>query len=104
MRIHDIVIKTSSYFRQTTHEEEEEAKSYSIERWISRGIYNIDLKKHINPFSYMYSGAFLNMLSRIQCMRRKQIKREQYERKMLNELKMAMPSLQNKDLTGINEF
>lgn len=77
LRIHDIVMKTTTYFRQTTREEEEESRSYSLERWLKRGLWTIDLAKKDNPFSYIYAGTYLNMVNRITSMRRKQMKLEQ---------------------------
>ena len=76
MNIHDIVIRTQGFFANTSEEEREEAKSYSLERWLVSGIYKIDLKTHDNPFSYIYAGVYLNMLNRIMRMRKREADRE----------------------------
>ena len=76
MRIHDIVIKTNSYFRTTTKDEEDEGRSYSLERWLKRGLWLIDLSKRDNPFSYIYAGTYLNIINKISNMRKKQIQRD----------------------------
>lgn len=104
MRIHDIVIKTSSYFTQTTREEEEEGRSYSLERWLKRGLWLIDLSKRDNPFSYLFAGTYLNIVNKIMTMRKKQIQRERLQKMLMDQLLEQMPSLQAKDLTTVNEF
>lgn len=73
LRIHDIVVKTTSFFKQTTKEEEEEGRSYSLERWLKCGLWTIDLSKRDNPFSYIYAGTYLNIVNKIMTMRKKQI-------------------------------
>lgn len=66
MRIHDIVLKMTEKFRSEDPSVMEEAKSYSIYRWLKKGLWSIDLKKYSSPFSYIYSGSFLNMLHSVQ--------------------------------------
>lgn len=104
MRIHDIVIKTSSYFTQTTREEEEEGRSYSLERWLKRGLWLIDLSKRDNPFSYLFAGTYLNIVNKIMNMRKKQIQREKLQKTLMDQLLEQMPSLQAKDLTTLNDL
>lgn len=104
MRIHDIVIKTSSFFTQTTREEEEEGRSYSIERWLKRGLWLIDLSKRDNPFSYLFAGTYLNIVNKITNMRKKQVQKDQLQKMLMKQLLEQMPSLQAKDLTSINDF
>lgn len=104
MRIHDIVVKTSSYFRQTTREEEEEGRSYSLERWMKCGLWTIDLQKRDNPFSYLFAGTYLNIVNKITNMRKKQIQREHLQKMLMDQLLEQMPSLQAKDLTTLNDL
>lgn len=104
MRVHDIVIKTSSYFTQTTREEEEEGRSYSLERWLKRGLWLIDLSKRDNPFSYLFAGTYLNIVNKIMTMRKKQIQRERLQKMLMDQLLEQMPSLQAKDLTTLNDL
>ena len=104
MRIHDIVIKTSSYFTQTIREEEEEGRSYSLERWLKRGLWLIDLSKRDNPFSYLFAGTYLNIVNKIMTMRKKQIQRERLQKMLMDQLLEQMPSLQAKDLTTLNDL
>lgn len=44
LNIHDIVLKTQSFFLSASVEEKEEARSYSLERWLTSGIYKINLE------------------------------------------------------------
>lgn len=104
MRIHDIVVRTSSYFRQTTREEEEEGRSYSLERWLKCGLWTIDLQKRDNPFSYLFAGTYLNIVNRIMNMRKKQIQKEKLQKMLMEQLAQQMPSLQVKDLTSLNDL
>ena len=104
MRIHDIVIKTNSYFRTTTKDEEDEGRSYSLERWLKRGLWLIDLSKRDNPFSYIYAGTYLNIINKISNMRKKQIQRDQLQKALAKQLLEQMPSLQAKDLTSLNDL
>lgn len=57
LRMHNIVLAHSAFFKQTSADEEEEAKSWSIQRWLSVGLWKIDLKAHPNPYSYLYRGS-----------------------------------------------
>lgn len=95
-------MKTQGFFIQTSEEEREEAKSYSIARWVTSGIYRIDLKKHENPFSYIYAGCYLNMLNRILRMRKHEQDRAEYAKKVMDEFKSQFPelSMNQFDITG----
>ncbi len=46
MRIHDIVVKMTEKFRSEDPHIIEEAKSYSIYRWLKKGLWTIDLEKY----------------------------------------------------------
>lgn len=78
LRIHDIVVKKATFFRQTTIEEEEEAKSWSLTRWIERGLFKINLKAYPNPYSYLYRGSQLNMTNYIMRERKRAQKLHNY--------------------------
>ena len=93
MNIHDIVIRTQSFFANTSEEEREEAKSYSLERWLTSGIYKIDLESHDNPFSYIYAGCSMNMLNRIMRMRKREADKAAYAKKALEEFRSQFPQM-----------
>lgn len=103
VRVHEIVRKMCGYFRHCTQEEIEEATSWSIERWLTRGVRQVDLARYDNPFSYFFRGSKMNMMNRIQQMRKKQRRRERYEQAVRDEMLLQFPSLQNKDLEAYNE-
>lgn len=93
MNIHDIVLKTQSFFLSASADEKDEAKSYSLERWLTSGIYKIDLVTHENPFSYIYAGVYLNMMNRIQRMRKAESDKEKYSKKVLDEFRSQFPEM-----------
>lgn len=99
MKIHDIVLRTQSFFVQSTIEEREEAKSYSIARWIERGIQRIDLESHHNPFSYIYAGCYLNMMNRILRMRKKEAEKTLYIKKMVKQARAEFPMMDEVEMT-----
>lgn len=85
MRMHDIVIHKASFFRTTTEDEEEDAKSWSIQRWLQHGIWKIDLECHPNPYSYLYRGSELNMMNYIIRERKRREKLEKYQSEVYGE-------------------
>lgn len=85
LNIHDIVLKTQSFFLSASVEEKEEARSYSLERWLTSGIYKINLETHYNPFSYIYAGVYLNMLNRIMRLRKSEADKAEYSDKLKEE-------------------
>ena len=103
MRMHDIVICKAAFFRQTTVEEEEEAKSWSLQRWIQIGLFKIDLKQHPNPYSYLYRGSQLNMMNWILRERKRQAKNRIYQREYMRELEGEFAGMQNTDPTWNND-
>lgn len=70
VRIHDIVVKTTPKFRTEDPQLIEEARSYSMYRWIKNGVRTVDLSKHQSPFSYLYSGTYINILHSLQAQKR----------------------------------
>lgn len=103
MRMHNIVLAHASFFKHTSEEEEEEAKSWSIQRWLSVGLWKIDLKTHPNPYSYLYRGSQLNMMNWI-LRERKRIQRlQEYQKEQYGEFEGEYPALQNTDPTYGND-
>lgn len=93
LNIHDIVLKTQSFFLSASVEEKEEARSYSLERWLTSGIYKINLEAHYNPFSYIYAGVYLNMLNRIMRLRKSEEDKAKYTEKVLEEFRSQFPEM-----------
>lgn len=60
MTIHDKVLNFPK-FRKYIPEDKQEMKSYSIYRFLKRGLFTIDAAK--NPFSYITSGAVMNYMN-----------------------------------------
>ena len=103
LRIHDIVVKKATFFKQTTIEEEEEAKSWSLTRWIQRGLFKINLKAYPNPYSYLYRGSQLNMTNYIMRERKRAKKLLTYQMEIYNDFVDSHPSLQLTDKTQRND-
>lgn len=102
-RIHDAVIAKQKRLNSFTEEQLIEARSWSLWRWLECGIRKIDLSKFQNPFSYIYTGAYLNMLNRCLRIKKQEERRQQYVTQVMQEVKAQFPGLQNSDVEGINE-
>lgn len=100
LRIHDIVVKTTPRFRSEDPDMIEEARSYSMYRWIKNGIRTVDLRKR-SPFSYLYSGTYINILHSLLAQKRDRDRRQEYARRLTEQLQQELPSLQAKDLTSL---
>lgn len=101
VRIHDIVKKQISFFRKCRSDELEEAISWSCERWLTKGIAKIDLSKFDNPFAYFYRGSMLNMMNRVQQLRRKELRHIEYQNMLKEMLVETLPGMQNPDLSHL---
>ena len=64
-----------------------------MERWLTSGIYKIDLESHDNPFSYIYAGCSLNMLNRIMRMRKREADKAAYAKMVLEEFRSQFPEM-----------
>lgn len=87
VRIHSTVIATKRQLRTFSLDDLEEAVSWSQYVWIKRGFKTIDLERWQNPFNYIYTGCYFNILLRLKRIAKKRQQHQEYVQKMLDDLK-----------------
>lgn len=63
--------------------------------WIKRGFKTINLERWQNPFNYIYTGCYFNILLRLKRIAKKRQQHQAYVEKMLKDLKAETMSISN---------
>lgn len=92
VRIHDTVVATRSQLRTFRPDDLEEAVSWSQYVWIKRGFKTIDLERWQNPFNYIYTGCYFNILLRLKRIAKKRRQHQEYVQKALDGLRRGAAS------------